>query len=117
MSAITRPSEEDRDAQVGEARVVVDGGFDLGGEFASWFEHKRPQRTVLGEAGENWQGECSGLARSRLGGAYKVAPRHQGRDSAKLDRSGVGVAGSANAFEHSGRETEFGKWHGVFSGV
>ncbi len=117
LSAIACSAEDDRGAQVGEARIIANGGLDLSREFAGGFEHERPQRAVLGEAGENRHRECGGLAGACLGGADEVPARHQDRDSAELDRSGVSVTRGANTFEHFGGKTEFGEWHNVFLGV
>ena len=53
LPTVTRTAEHNGGAQVGEAAIIVDRGFDLGGQFARRFEHERSQSTALLQAGEN----------------------------------------------------------------
>src|SRR4026208_1330081 len=40
LTAISNAAENDGDFEFGEASVIAKGGFDLGGEFAGWFENE-----------------------------------------------------------------------------
>jgi hypothetical protein len=92
--------------QIGEARVIVDGGFHLRGEFARGFEDERARAgRVLPELRKDGQAERGGLAGAGLRTADDVASGEHERDGAELDGRRLDVTHRLDAIHDCRSET------------
>ena len=101
LPAVTDAAKNDGGFQIGEARVIAEGGFHLRGEFARRFEDERARAggMMLAELRENGQGERGGLAGAGLGAADDVASGEHERDGAELDGRRLDVTRRLHAIE------------------
>ena len=68
LLAVADAAEDHGDAQVGEAGEIVDGGFDLGGQFAGRLEDQHARlRARAGRAGKGWAARRRRSCRCRSG--------------------------------------------------
>ena len=107
LPAITDTAVNNGGFQIGEARVIVDGGFHLRGEFARGFEDERARAAgrVRAELRKDGQGECGGLAGAGLRAADDVAPGKHERDGAELDGRRLDVTHRLDAVHDCRRKT------------
>ena len=88
LFAVTDAAVEDGGADIGEAGEIVNGGFDLGGQFAGGFQDQAAAPgLVVVEERQNGQGERGGFAGAGLGAADDVAPLHDQGNGAHLNRA------------------------------
>jgi len=113
LFAVADAAVNDGDAEVGEAGVIVDGGFDLGGEFAGGFEAEEAGggAAVLAEFGKDRQGEGGGFAGPGLCAADQVASAQQKGNGAQLNRRGIGVSHRFDALHNVGGKSKITKTH------
>ena len=112
LLAVADAAEDHGAAQVGEAGEIVNGGLDLGGQFARRLQDEQTGlRAVLAESGQDRQRERRGLAGAGLRAADHVLPCEDQRNGAKLNGRGLDIAHGPHAFEHRVGQAEFGKWH------
>ena len=118
-------AEHHRDGHAEMPAVGAEAFGDLAGELAGRREHqhaaafaqRRP--AVGGQAMQDRQGECGGLAGAGLGDAQQVAAGQHARYGLRLDRRGRGVAFVLQRLEDRRGEAEFGKirqWIGLSCG-
>ena len=106
LPAIADAAKNDGGQQIGETRVIVDGGFHLRGEFARGFEDERARAgRVLDELREDGQGERGGLAGAGLRAADDVASGEHERDGAELNGRRLGITHRLDAIHDFRRKT------------
>ena len=106
LPAVTDAAINDGGSQIGEARVIVDGGFHLRGKFARGFEDERARAgRVRAELREDGQAERGGLAGAGLGAADDVASGEHERDGAELDGRRFDITHRLYAVQDCWRET------------
>jgi hypothetical protein len=115
LLAIADATVNDGDAEVGETRVVVDGGFNLGGEFASGFEaEKTRRRSAMGaEFRKDGQAERGGFAGAGLSAADHVPARENQRDRAELNWRRISIAHAPDALHHLRGKSKIIKTHAL----
>ena len=106
LPAIADAAKNDGGFQIGEARVIVNGGLHLRGEFARGFEDERARAgRVLAELREDGQGERGGLAGAGLRAADDVASGEHERDGAELDGRRLDITHRLDAVQDCWRKT------------
>src|ERR1700677_2947527 len=82
LFAIADAAINDGGAQVGEAGEIVDGGLDLGGEFARRLHDEGAGfGLMLAQEGEDGEGEGGGFPGAGLGAADDIAAGHNQRNA------------------------------------
>ena len=106
LLAVADAAEDDGDFQIGEPRVIADGGFDLRGEFARRLQDERARADgiVMAELGKNRQSERRGLAGAGLRAADDVLAGQNQRDGAELDGRRIHITHRLDAVQNDWRK-------------
>jgi len=100
LPAIPHAAKHDSHTKLREAGEIPDGSLHLGGQFAGWFEHQRPDRRGrLVEFGEDGQGEGGRFARAGLGAADDIPSFQNKRYGAQLNGRGLDKAHRFDSFD------------------
>ncbi len=102
LPAVSDAAKYDGGFQIGEARVIVERGFHLGGEFTCGFEneHTRPDRMMLAEFRQDGKGEGGGFSGAGLCAADDVTPGQHEGNCAELNGSRVHITHGFDTVEN-----------------
>jgi hypothetical protein len=99
LGAVADAAVDEETAETGVAAVFFELFFDLGGEFADWFEDEAADSAWFCEAREDGEGEGGGFSGACLRGTDDVAAAEDDGDGLGLDACGAVVAGVGDAAE------------------
>lgn len=99
LGAVADAAVDEETAEAGVAAVFLELFFDLGGEFADWFEDEAADSAWFCEAREDGEGEGGGFSGACLRGTDDVAAAEDDGDGLGLDACGAVVAGVGDAAE------------------
>ena len=119
LFAVTDAAKNDGGFQIGEARVIANGRFNLRGEFARGFENQRARTDgiVRAELGQNWQRKRRRFSRAGLRATDDILAGQHERNCAQLNRRRFRVAYGADAFEHLFTQSQRGETHATLPSV